>query len=103
MNSVEGTSSMSTLNLMNKAKSSEKNSNRGYSGSKSMSNKDKNKYRKKTQYFNYDKIGHLKRNYKVVRRSNNKNQVIIVTGKVHQGLLLSINSPIDFWVLDFGV
>lgn len=48
MNSVEGTSSMSTLNLMNKAKSSEKNSNRGYSGSKSMSNKDKNKYRKKT-------------------------------------------------------
>ena len=49
MDSGEGTSSSSTLNLENRGRSGEKNSNQGCKKSKSRSGKDKNKSGKKLE------------------------------------------------------
>ena len=98
----EGISSSFALNLENRGINDKKNSNRGCSRSKSRNDKDNEKYRKKLEYWNSSKTGHLKKNCRSPKKEDNKNKANAVIEEVQDALLLSIDNSIYSWVLDSG-
>ena len=95
MDSGEGTSSSHALNLKNRGRSGEKNSNRGHDRFESRSGKDKNKSGKKLECWNC-------RSYRSPKKDANKNNTNAVTEEVQDASLLSIDNTIDSWVLNSG-
>ncbi|XP_073138911.1 uncharacterized protein [Henckelia pumila] len=97
MDSGEKASSSSALNLDNRGRGRnvEKNSNKSRSRSKSRNGKDKISFEKKLKCWSCGEIDHLKRNCKATNNTN------VVTEEVHDALVLSMESPVDSWVMDF--
>ena len=52
--------------------------------------------------WNCGKTGHFKKNYKELKKTDDDSANVVVTKEVHDALLLSIDSPLDSWVLDSG-
>ncbi|XP_075494914.1 uncharacterized protein LOC142532523 [Primulina tabacum] len=99
MDSGEGTSSRSALNLENRGRgrSGEKSFNQWHGRSKSRNGKDNNTFEKNMKCWSCGETGHLKKNCK-----STKNDANVVTEEVHDALLLSMESPVDSWVMDSG-
>lgn len=75
----------------------DKNSTRGRSKSR---NKDKSKSRpgRLVTYWNYDKIGHIKRNCKNSKKTENDSANVVT--KVQDALQLAVYNSIDDWILN---
>ncbi|RVW95743.1 Retrovirus-related Pol polyprotein from transposon TNT 1-94 [Vitis vinifera] len=99
----ETSGSGSTLNLETKGKCNDRNSNRGRSNSRNSNrNRSKSTSGQQVQCWNCGKTGHFKRQCKSPKKKNEDDSANAVTEKVHDALLLAVDSPLDDWVLDSG-
>ena len=47
-------------------------------------------------------MGHFRRQFKSLKKKNEDDSTNAITEKVHDALLLVVDSPLDDWVLDLG-
>ncbi|RVW52843.1 Retrovirus-related Pol polyprotein from transposon TNT 1-94 [Vitis vinifera] len=92
------------LNLETRSKCNDRISNRGRSNSRNSNrNRSKSRSGQQVQCWNCGKTCHFKRQCKSPKKKNEDDSANIVTEKVHDALLLAVDSPLDDWVLDLGV
>lgn len=99
------TSKDSALNVENRGRNNERNFNRGKGRSKSKNGRGQSKSGRTFECWNCGKQGHLKRNCRAPPKKNDENKADganAVTEEITDALLLSVDSPIDSWVLDSG-
>jgi hypothetical protein len=96
----EPSCSGSALNLETRGRGQERNFGRGRS--KSRKGRSKSKSGQKPECWNCGKTGHFKRNCKELKNKTENDSANVVTEDVHDALLLSVDSPIESWVLDSG-
>jgi|UniRef100_A0A2N9I523 hypothetical protein len=96
----ETSSSGYALNLETRGRGKDKNYNRGRS--KSRKGRSKSKPGRQLECWNCGKIGHIRKNCRELKKKNENDSANVVTEEVHDALLLSVDSPIESWVLDSG-
>jgi len=98
----ETSGSGAALNLEEKGRGQERNSGRGRSKSKKA--RSKSKFGRQPECWNCGKTGHYKKNCRELKKkkADDDSANVVVTEEVHDALLLSIDSPLDSWVLDSG-
>ena len=96
----ETSSSGSALNLEARGRGKDRNYNRGRS--KSRKGRSKSKPRRQLECWNCGKTGHIRKNCWELKKKNENDSANVVTEEVHDALLLSVDSPIESWVLDSG-
>ena len=93
----------SALNLETRGRGNDRKPNQGRSKSKnSNQNISKSRSSQQVQCRNYGKTSHFRRQCKSPKKKNEDNSANAVTKKVHDALLLAVDSPLDDWVLDLG-
>ena len=99
----ETSGSGSALNLETRGKGNDRNSNRGRSKSKNSNrNISKSRSGQQVQCWNCGKTGHFRKQCKSPKKNNEDDSANTITEKVHDALLLVVDSPLDDWVLDSG-
>jgi hypothetical protein len=89
------------LNLEARGKGQERNSVRGKS--KSRKGRSKSKFGRQPECWNCGKTGHFKKNCRELKKKTDNDVAnVVATEEVHDALLLSVDSPLDSWVLDSG-
>uniref|UniRef100_A0A2N9FSS1 Retrovirus-related Pol polyprotein from transposon TNT 1-94 n=1 Tax=Fagus sylvatica TaxID=28930 RepID=A0A2N9FSS1_FAGSY len=96
----ETSSSGSALNLETRGRVKDRNYNRGRS--KSRKGRSKSKPGRQLECWNCGKTGHIRKNCWELKKKNENDSANVVTEEVHDALLLSVDSPIESWVLDSG-
>uniref|UniRef100_A0A2N9IPG8 Integrase catalytic domain-containing protein n=1 Tax=Fagus sylvatica TaxID=28930 RepID=A0A2N9IPG8_FAGSY len=96
----ETSSSGSALNLEARGRGKDRNYNRGRS--KSRKGRSKSKPGRQLECWNCGKTGHIRKNCWELKKKNENDSANVVTEEVHDALLLSVDSPIESWVLDSG-
>jgi hypothetical protein len=97
----ETSSSGAALNLEERGRGQERNSGRGRSKSKKA--RSKSKFGRQPECWNCGKTGHYKKNCRELKKKADDDSAnVVVTEEVHDALLLSVDSPLDSWVLDSG-
>uniref|UniRef100_A0A2N9EY29 CCHC-type domain-containing protein n=1 Tax=Fagus sylvatica TaxID=28930 RepID=A0A2N9EY29_FAGSY len=96
----ETSSSGSALNLETRGREKDRNYNRDRS--KSRKGRSKSKPRRQLECWNCGKTGHIRKNCRELKKKNENDSANVVTEEVHDALLLSVDSPIESWVLDSG-
>jgi ribosomal protein L19E len=98
----ETSSSGAALNLEERGRGQERNSGRGRSKSKKA--RSKSKFGRQPECWNCGKIGHFKKNCRELKKkkADDDSATVVMIEEVHDALLLSIDSPLDSWVLDSG-
>lgn len=98
--SGETSGSSSALNVDSRGRSQDRNLNKGRSKS---TNRGKSKSRPGQQAtcWNCGKAGHIKKNCKNPKKTEN-DSANVVTEEVQDALLLAVHSPVDDWILDSG-
>ncbi|XP_065852126.1 retrovirus-related Pol polyprotein from transposon TNT 1-94 isoform X2 [Euphorbia lathyris] len=102
IDSGEGTSTSSALNVENRGRSKERNSNRGRGRSKSRNGRSKSRNGWKLECWNCGKPGHVKAKCGLPKKEDNKKATNVVADEVQDVLLLSIDCSIESWILDSG-
>ena len=99
--SGETSSSGAALNLEARGRSQERNSVRGRS--KSSKGKSKSKFGRQPECWNCGKTSHFKKNCRELKKkTDNDTANVVAIEEVHDALLLSVDNPIDSWILDSG-
>ena len=99
--SSETSSSGAALNLEAKGRGQERNSVRGRS--KSKKGRSKSKFGRQLECWNYGKTSHFKKNCKELKKKTDNDTVnVVAIEEVHDALFLSVDSPLDSWILDSG-
>ena len=98
--SGETSGSSSALNVDSRGRAQDRNSNRGRSKSKNKG-KNKSKPGQQTTCWNCGKAGHIKKNCRNPKKTDN-DSANVVTEEVQDALLLAVHSPVDDWILDSG-
>jgi hypothetical protein len=90
------------LKLEERGRGQERNSGKGISKSKKA--RSKSKFGRQPECWNCCKTGHYKKNCKELtkKKADNDSGNVVVTEEVQDALLLSVDSPLDSWVLDLG-
>uniref|UniRef100_A0A2N9IT47 Integrase catalytic domain-containing protein n=1 Tax=Fagus sylvatica TaxID=28930 RepID=A0A2N9IT47_FAGSY len=70
--------------------------------SKSRKGRSKSKPGRQLECWNCGKTGHIRKNCWELKKKNENDSANVVTEEVHDALLLSVDSPIESWVLDSG-
>uniref|UniRef100_A0A2N9GIS0 Retrovirus-related Pol polyprotein from transposon TNT 1-94 n=1 Tax=Fagus sylvatica TaxID=28930 RepID=A0A2N9GIS0_FAGSY len=96
----ETSSSGSALNLEARGRGKDRNYNRGRS--KSRKGRSKSKPGRQLECWNCGKTGHIRKNCWELKKKNENDSANVVTEEVHDALLLSVDNPIESWVLDSG-
>ncbi len=94
----ETSSSGSALNLETRGRGKDKNYNRGRS--KSRKCRSKSKPWRQLECWNCGKTGHIRKNCIELKKKNENDSANVMTEEMHDALLLSVDNPIDSWVLD---
>jgi hypothetical protein len=90
-----------TLNLEVRGRGQEKNFVRG--GSKSKKGRSKSRFGRQLECWKCGKTGHFKKNCRELKKKTDNDAAnVVATEEVHDALLLSVDSPLDSWVLDSG-
>ena len=100
----ETSGSGSALNLETRGRDNDRNSNRNKSKSKNSNrNRSKSRSGQQIQCWNCGKTCHFRNQYKSPKKNNGDDSTNAVIKEVHNALLLTVDSPLDDWVLDSGV
>ena len=94
-----------TLNVDNRRRSSEINLNKGdRNQGKSKNGRGKSKNGRNLECWNCGKTGHMKKNCRALRKNKDKNNdtTNVVTDKVSNALILSVDDSYDSSVIDLG-
>jgi hypothetical protein len=86
------------LNLKTKSRGYDRNFGRGKS--RSRKGRSKSESSKQPECWNSGKTGHFKKNCKEPRKKNENDSANVVTKEVYDALILSVDGPLDYWVLD---
>lgn len=98
----ETSGSGSALNLETRGRAQDRNSNRNRSKSR-RGGRSKSRSGRQPECWNCGKTGHFKKNCREPQKKRNENDAAnAVTDELQDALLLSVDSPIDSWVLDSG-
>ena len=98
----EASTSNLVLNVDGRGRNYERNKGNGKLG-KSKNGMGKSRNGRNLECWNYGKTGHPKKDYKVPRKNEDKNDAAnVVTDEVRDALILSIDDSYDSWVLDSG-
>lgn len=102
--SGEASPSNLALNVENRGRSSDRNSNKGNGNrGKSRNGRSKSRNRRNVECWNCGRMGHFKNKCKFPKRDDNGNDAAnVITDEVHDALSLCVDSHIDSWVLDSG-
>ena len=93
------TSNSSALHTESRGRTSERNSNRG----RSKSRRGKSRWGKKDfNCYNCGKKGHFKKECRALKKDIGAQESAHVTEEAGDVMILSINSPIESWILDSG-
>ena len=93
------TSNSSALHTETRGRTSERNSNRG----RSKSRRGKSRWgRKDFNCYNCGKKGHFKKDCQVPKKDIGAQESVHVTEEAGDAMILSVNSPIESWILDSG-
>ena len=93
------TSNSSALHTESRGRTSERNSNRG----RSKSRRGKSKWGKKDfNCYNCGKKGHFKKDCRAPKKDTDAQESAHVTEEAGDVMILSVNSPIESWILDSG-
>ena len=99
----ETSGSDSALNLETRGRGNDRNSNRGRSKSKNSNrNRSKSKSGQQVQYWNCGKTGHFRDQCKSPKKKNEDDSANAITEEIQYALLLTVDNPLDDWVLDSG-
>ena len=92
----ETSGSGSILNLETRGRGNDRNSNRGKSKSRNSNrNRIKSRSSQQVQCWNCGKMGHFRRQCKSPKKKDEDDSANAVTKKVHDALLLAVDSPLD--------
>jgi hypothetical protein len=87
------------LNLETRGRGQDRNSGQGRSNSKK--GRSKSRFGQQLECWNCGKTGHFKKNCRDLKKKiDNDAANVVATKEVYDSLLLSIESPLDSWVLD---
>ena len=93
------TSNSSALHTESRGRTSERNSNRG----RSKSRRGKSRWGKKDfNCYNCGKKGHFKKDCRAPKKDTGAQESAHVTEEAGDAMILSVNSPIESWILDSG-
>ena len=93
------TSNSSALHTESRGRTSERNSNRG----RSKSRRGKSRWGKKDfNCYNCGKKGHFKKDCRAPKKGTGAQESTHVTEEAGDAMILSVNSPIESWILDSG-
>ena len=93
------TSNSSALHTETRGRTSERNSNR----SRSKSRRGKSRWgRKDFNCYNCGKKGHFKKDCRAPKKDTGAQESVHVTEEAGDAMILSVNSPIESWILDSG-
>ena len=93
------TSNSSALHTESRGRTSERNSNRG----RSKSRRGKSRWgRKDFNCYNCGKKGHFKKDCRAPKKDTGTQESVHVTEEAGDAMILSVNSPIESWILDSG-
>ena len=93
------TSNSSALHTESRGRTSERNSNRG----RSKSRRGKSRWGKKDfNCYNCGKKGHFKKECRALKKDTSAQESAHVTKEAGDAMILSVNSPIESWILDSG-
>ena len=93
------TSNSSALHTESRGRTSERNSNRG----RSKSRRGKSRWgRKDFNCYNCGKKGHFKKDCRAPKKDTGAQESVHVTEEAGDAMILSVNSPIESWILDSG-
>jgi hypothetical protein len=97
----EASCSSATLNLETQGRGQDRNSGQGRSNSRK--GRSKSRFGQQLECWNYGKTGHFKKNCRELKKKiDNDATNVVATEEVYDALLLSVESPLDSWVLDSG-
>jgi hypothetical protein len=96
--SSEASCSITALNLETRGRRYGKNS--GRDRSRSIKGISESGSGNKPECWNCGKTGHFKKNCKEPRKKAGNDSAKVVTEEVYDALILSVDSPLDSWVLD---
>ena len=93
------TSNSSALHTESRGRTSERNSNRG----RSKSRRGKSRWgRKDFNCYNCGKKGHFKKDCRAPKKDTGTQESVHVIEEAGDAMILSVNSPIESWILDSG-
>ena len=96
-------STSSAFNVENRSRNYDRNYNRNRGRSKSRNGRGQSRPGRTHECWNCGKPGHFKKNCRAPKKEDNKGAGInAATEDIGDALLLSVDSPIDSWVLDSG-
>ena len=97
----ETSDSSVALNLEARGRGRERNSIKGRV--KSKKGRSKSRFGQQPECWNCGKIGHFKKNCRQLKKkTEDDSDNVVVTKEVHDALLLSVDNPLNSWVLDLG-
>lgn len=91
-------SSSSALHVESRGRTSDRNSD----SSKSKARRSKSRPKKEVKCYNCGGKGHFKRDCKAPKKNGGARESANVTEEAGDAMILSINSPIESWILDSG-